>query len=61
MCACEPGYVCSCCKGTPRDDRYLDDEPRDHDEFVTLFDAVLRKHTGHGLDNPPWPKDDHAD
>lgn len=33
MCACEPGYTCSRCVGTPLDPFYEDDaaEPRDVD------------------------------
>ena len=28
MCACEPGFVCSRCQGTPHDPNYVEDEPR---------------------------------
>jgi hypothetical protein len=29
MCACEPGFRCSRCAGTPDDPGYVDDDPRD--------------------------------
>lgn len=29
MCACEPGYLCPKCAGTPDDPRYVEDEPAD--------------------------------
>jgi len=32
MCACEPGYTCSRCEGTPLDPLYATQEPLGRDE-----------------------------
>ncbi len=37
MCSCEPGFVCSKCRDTPADDRYLDDEPAERRRVTVVF------------------------
>ena len=39
MCACEPGFVCRQCAGTPFDPNYLLDEPEPMSEEA--FDDLL--------------------
>ena len=41
MCACEPGFVCARCAGTPFDPRYEEDayEPLTVDEFDRLTET----------------------
>ena len=44
MCACEPGFTCSRCAGTPFDPMYLFDEPDPltEPEFAELAEAGAR-------------------
>lgn len=42
MCACEPGYVCGQCEGTPYDPAYFDSEPPTltADDFAQLANVA---------------------
>lgn len=39
MCACEPGFVCAKCQGTPFDDNYVADAELTEREFDDLVAA----------------------
>ena len=47
MCACEPSFVCSQCKGTPFDPDYDHDaEPMSPQEFDVLVDRYVEPWEG---------------
>jgi hypothetical protein len=41
MCACEPSYVCSLCRGTQADEDYIDNLPEPPEPFYAEGESEL--------------------